>query len=482
MAARAEIVLEEAELNHSAEIQASLWPGLERLDLLLAGGIEAAQALFGPGAMADGFRGLYLNRADVDRLVARAPGEPLLHMRGSAPSSPHPLAWLSHLLPGLDDFDLDVILIALGPELDLRYERLYAYLQDDITRKRPTVDLALNLLCSTSEERLARRSHFNPEAPLIRYTVLDLISDPSQIEPPLLASYFKLDEEMVSLLLGQDSLGRLSTFCEWLAPQAGELDDGLAKLARKAHAARRPLRLYFQGAPGAGKRRAAQAMGAATGATVLAAQLASPSFAADPHAPVRLTRAARLCNAILYLDGWDAVSGDQAADLQDRMLAAVSEFDGIAVLAGTRAWNAPHLIFRDSALGILPVTFGVPAPVARRTLWRASLWSQGIDASEDDVATLAGRFRLMPAQISEAAAAARSLLEQRGGEEARLAGLMAAARAQSGHALAALTTRIEPVYAWDDIVLPDDALAQLREICQRVASRERVMGDWGFES
>ena len=28
----------------------------------------------------------------------------------------------------LSQFDLDVLLIALAPELDLRYERLYAYL------------------------------------------------------------------------------------------------------------------------------------------------------------------------------------------------------------------------------------------------------------------------------------------------------------------------------------------------------------------
>jgi SpoVK/Ycf46/Vps4 family AAA+-type ATPase len=34
---------------------------------------------------------------------------------------------------------------------------------------------------------------------------------------------------------------------------------------------------------------------------------------------------------------------------------------------------------------------------------------------------------------------------------------------------------------WDDIVLPEDSLAQLREICQRVAHRHRVLGEWGFD-
>ena len=48
---------------------------------------------------------------------------------------------------------IDVLLICLASELDLRYERLYAYLQDDVTRKQPSVDLVLNLLCPSFEAK-----------------------------------------------------------------------------------------------------------------------------------------------------------------------------------------------------------------------------------------------------------------------------------------------------------------------------------------
>ena len=56
-----------------------------------------------------------------------------------------------------------------------------------------------------------------------------------------------------------------------------------------------------------------------------------------------------------------------------------------------------------------------------------------------------------------------------------------AARTQSGHDLKALARQIEPKYVWADIVLPDDTLAQLREVCQRVAHQHRVLGEWGFD-
>ena len=88
-------------------------------------------------------------------------------------------------------------MIALAPELDLRYERLYAYLQDDVTRKRPSVDLALNLLCPSAAVKLARRVHFAPDAPLIRHNLLHLIPDPNHVQPPLLAHSLKLDEQIV---------------------------------------------------------------------------------------------------------------------------------------------------------------------------------------------------------------------------------------------------------------------------------------------
>ena len=60
------------------------------------------------------------------------------------------------------------MLIVVAPEIDLRYERVYGYLQDDVTRRRPTVDLALDLVSRTAQEKLAHRALFGSGAPLTR--------------------------------------------------------------------------------------------------------------------------------------------------------------------------------------------------------------------------------------------------------------------------------------------------------------------------
>jgi len=58
--------------------------------------------------------------------------------------------------------------------------------------------------------------------------------------------------------------------------------------------------------------------------------------------------------------------------------------------------------------------------------------------------------------------------------------LSAAALLHSSHELDTLARRIDPVYGWDDIVVPEDTLAQLREICHRVEGIHTVLDDWGF--
>ena len=46
----------------------------------------------------------------------------------------------------LDRLSLDTFLISIAPQLDKRYGKIYGFLLDDLTRKRPSVNLILDLL------------------------------------------------------------------------------------------------------------------------------------------------------------------------------------------------------------------------------------------------------------------------------------------------------------------------------------------------
>src|SRR5215210_5415658 len=105
-----------------------------RADWLLAGENRQAEARFyreDPEAKEAGHA---LDELEKE-LARRSPAE-----AGTLPA----LEVLVHLF-GLIPFERNVLLLCLAPELDPAFERLYAYVQDDMTRKYATPHLAMTL-------------------------------------------------------------------------------------------------------------------------------------------------------------------------------------------------------------------------------------------------------------------------------------------------------------------------------------------------
>ena len=101
----------------------------------------------------------------------------------------------------LTPFDIDVLLVCMAVEFDLRYEKLYGYLQDDVTKKKPSVELLLNLLAPSFERNINARQRLSAEAPLLRFRLVELVEDPSHLPAPLLSRFVKVDDRIVQYLL-----------------------------------------------------------------------------------------------------------------------------------------------------------------------------------------------------------------------------------------------------------------------------------------
>lgn len=84
----------------------------------------------------DPFRGLYLSEEAVDRVLDRA--GPGADRAAPDPGRLQALAAAATLSP----LDVDLLLVAFLPDLDSRLEKLYGYLNDDVTRRRASVGLA----------------------------------------------------------------------------------------------------------------------------------------------------------------------------------------------------------------------------------------------------------------------------------------------------------------------------------------------------
>jgi len=457
----------------------ALLTALYRLDQLLEWAV-AAMPGSGPQAASAQWHGLYIDEAEVSCLLAQTPGESPFH--GDRPAgdaygaAESPLKRLIQVFQ-LSSFDIDVMLLALAPELDLRYERLYAYLQDDVTRKRPTVELALNLLCSTAEEKLSRRPHLETAGPLVRHDLVQVVPDPNQLEPPFLAHYLKVDKQLVRYLLGDGGLSAsVAEYCQLLEPApdwdglpaSEDLKWRLPTLVRECGASGQVLLLYFHGAPGTGKRKAAESLAGTVGVRLFAADLSR--FVDAPDFSQRLScllRDAYLRGCLLYICGLDALRLDTRAKQRETFLQKLATYPATVIVAGNQPW----------------------IPGATGSCWQAELETVGSTLDSTHLDALAGRFRLTAAQIKEAVAGAVNGSRWRAARAAEsgsalvptLDDVYEMARAATGHSLAKLARKIDPRQSWDDIVLPQDQLAQLREICFQAEYRHVVYGAWGFD-
>jgi hypothetical protein len=457
------------------------------------------------------YRGLYVSDADVDALLdAPEPAEVLnaapdwgaalqaiegqithielqAHARGDSP----PLIQLCDLF-GLSPFERDVILICLAVELDLRYERLYAYLQDDVTKKRPTIDLVLRLLGSSLDARVAYRQAFEPDAPLLRWDLITVHDDPGARRPVLLARYLKLDDRIAGFLLGSSSIdARLAVWSPARSVQRGmrlpaRVEQQLAAWSSgwKWHSSEAQPVILVHGRYGTGQISAATAIANAAGLNVLLLDMSdTPTNSEVPLAQrLRLAeREALLKGALLCWSGMDGLLNPDAAHDGDHraFVRALAHGRAPTLLLGEREWE-PGRALRQRPF--LRLELGDTTYTERHELWTAGL-NDTSHLSAAEVEALTGRFRLSPGQIHDAIARAHTLAWARDPSNGHISAedIDAACRVQAQHRLGALARKLVPRYVWDDIVLPTAQLTTLRLVSTMIRQRAVVYGEWGFD-
>jgi AAA+ superfamily predicted ATPase len=507
---------------------------LARIDVLI--GREVRRWQLAGQDPTDGFRGLHISDADAQMLLRRPFGVSWGQVVGLEAEEAHNYAEAeakaarhAQLLAdaarrqgqpacleqlaltfGLDRFELDTLLICLAPTLDLRYERLYAYLQDDVTRKRPTVNLVLDLLCAPDPvDRLPKLSRFAGDAPLFKYRLLRFVLEPGQVSPPLLGQALAVDETIAAWLLGRyQCRAELALRATLLEPEVREVDGLLAaeiwptlehalEVSQTNSARSNPPALVFYGPDGASQLAAARLLAGRLGRRLLVVNLSE--LVADGIPALRALRLAlrdaRLATAIPCLVGWDAcleghgphaAQGAAPGPMEGNippadLLAEICAHPDLAIVAGRVGWQAEGI---DRERIFLWLKFPLPAYGQRRALWQhfvTDLASGSAPQRQTDalnVGALAGQFQLTSGQIRDAVASARDRAAQRG-DLLQDRDLLAAARAHSNPRLSSLARKITPRFTWTDIVLPEDQVVMLREIVATVRGRPLVLDEWG---
>lgn len=465
---------------------------LARVDRLLARAVElssSAQTADGETRGFDPLRGLFVSDADAVRLVHR---EPTL---GAALHAERPLVELhahetwrqTAEVFGLSQAEVDTLALALAGEIDLRYERIFGYLHDDLTRRRLTPDLICQLLCHSFDERLRARDLFAVDAPLVRYGLIHLVPEPGQTSPSAVGLGIKCDEGITEFLLGGRRVDRrVAGVVRWVNTEgeaAGAANGDLALLREMRTARDGECHFVFAGPDTRLKFDLARRMARELGQPLLVADVARLEQLEVPFAEATtiVARAARLWQALIFWTGCDRLFGGDAESVArlESWLDAVDTFRVGATMLG-----ASETTMRSGEHGarFLPVELPMPDAADRQRIWTRELRARGITIPAAETELLGEVFRIEDSAIDRAVGRAVADARRRdgAGQVVTTSDLFAAARAQILRSLPRYASRVPPGPRWDDIVLPSDHLCQLRELCERVRHRRVVLDEWGF--
>jgi winged helix domain-containing protein/ATPase family protein associated with various cellular activities (AAA) len=373
---------------------------------------------------------------------------------------------------GLSRFERDAFLLALMPELNPSFERLYAYVQDDLTRRHATPQLALTLLAASDAGEGDARDCFLPDAALRRCYLLSVDEGAPASAFPIRP--LRVDERMLNFALGINRPDeRLALLLEAVPPCLTSSDD--AELAdRIAHWAHADGRLTSRsvnliGSGDANPSHLARAVCDALGVSVFQLNAAAlpPSQSERRELLALIERETVLLQMALYLD-LDAVRSEDRRDLARD----IDRLNAFCIIGSAVRWPGQ----RET----LTIAVSKPDALRQAELWRQALGKAGLSPN-GEIGALVEQFDLDPALIGRAVTAARALAAVRApGAAVTADDLWRACEQEAAPKLDDLAQRVVVSYSWEDIVLPPQPFQQLQEIAAQVAHRAQVYRDWGF--
>jgi len=412
----------------------------------------------------------------------------------------------------LNRLEMDAILICAASELDPKYERLFGYLQDDLTRKFPSVGLVQELLCKTFEDMIESRKFFLPTATLLHNRILEIAADREDI--PKIASALRLNPNILSYILGEeDGCGEdksieISECIKFKSEDSGfgeskledpdckgsEFEENRASLLEsvripeKIRSSVKNLIGYLekeggigvcilQGPYGSGKKAVAKAICESVGLGFLKIDLlplASNSTDIVDVLSWPLQKAVLESRAV-YITGLDLLPANEPRTQQIKvgLEKAISSFSGFVMLSCLDNMELAREIQRSAFTIFMPV----PEFPDRKSMWLQELGEQ---LEEKDIDELASKFVFTSGQIEDAVSAARNIAVLEGRDSLEKEHIYRGSREQASRKLSALSTRINTELSRAELVLPDDKMAQLCDVKNFIRNKGAVYYEWGF--
>ena len=380
----------------------------------------------------------------------------------------------------LKEIETKIIMLVLAPELDDRYARIYGYINDDLTQKRPSASTIKQLVFGQSMfafdvnqilkqfNSLAKYQLVQPDSgnnfpdsmkglKLAKEIIIYLCSHPEQ--SPNYSKFLQLvenDNDLVKKVVSQDEAIQ-QKIIQWqsifkqqgIAPILQLFGDEVCLQWFKNEALiQNNSVLLFKPQVGDGEH------------SSIEEQFSSALHVALIHKAILI---------VSKLDNSKAVGNHDLTTLL---------FDRLVKLSPQLVIHGKNIPKLTESREIWPIERELPDFNARAKLWINKARLVDISLTESDAAMLASTIRFDVPEIE----ATLSLCSSHDKNQDNLKIIQTAARKIAQQKIPDLVHRQEAVFDWNDIILPDVTIASLRQITGHVRHAGEVFENWGYQS
>lgn len=424
------------------------------------------------GALLDGTA---RNTTPASLTAEEAHAQEVLRSTAAAESTRLPLDQLAASLD-LTLFEEEAVLLCAAPELDRSYERIYAYILDDLNRRHPCIELLCALTAGSLPEYVQRRHIVGRFGKLRRAGVLLAHGEPANE----LRQELRLSPGVFEYLTGSAHAlaNQFRDLAEIRVPAIAEIPAGVDEQSvRRLGRGLKEGWISVVGVWGprqSGCRDAAVALAALASRSLRECSLIG---AAPADGGIRLHDAVRTASALgtlLWLDA-DAFAEPAAGALGAACADVLTAANIPVILTGTHPWRPTPLL---EARAYAELELVAPDCTTRQRMWTDAL----PEADAKQVHDLAARYRIGAPDVRAAARMGRT--------RARLAGnghadelhdhLEAACAAVARKLSFRFATVVKPKRGPNDLVLPPKVHHQVLEVAQFFRVWPQVAEGWGF--
>lgn len=420
---------------------------------------------------------LYVSLGEVINLLKNTSDEDTKEMAEDLPG-------LENLVKlfNLDETEKKALLILLAPEIDPKYERIYAYIQDDLNRKYATIRLMSFLLSGNGNAKNKILAHFLPNFPLQKFSLVKICDGPDEV--PYIHRPLRIEESVKNYIIQLYRLDeRIKSFCRLTPPlnngeNLSKSKDLLVGIKEGIQRKKRFL-VHLYGPSDSEKRNTALVIASQLGYGLLTVNtpIARQNFQSFEELFRILFRESMLSGSLIYFDNFDSVFEDEKYLLHESMLFDVlDELSWLTFFSSRKQWKPKHL-----PREILFAEHPFPHPAYDESI---RLWKENLEEVDGALAREVGSgpaqlFKFTEGEIEEVVRIVKAFKYT--GQKIDKKLVYDVCRERVSAELNNLAQNLRLPYRLGDIVLLDEQKKQLENIISSYRNQYKVFEDWGFK-